>query len=86
MPTLTDQNVPIIGQQIAVLGYLVLPLVQCGCGAPPMQLMGQQGSGPWQAPHVACPQCHNIYRIHSCGTDQTGQIRFGIEVSRMAEA
>ena len=83
---MTEADVPILGQQVTVLGYAILPTVKCACDAPPLQLVGQHQNGQWQAASTACPQCQNIYRIQTVGVDARGNLRFAIEVSRPAGA
>lgn len=86
MSVLTDANVPMLGQQITVIGYSVLPLVQCGCGATPMQLVAQNTSGQWHALAATCPKCQNVYQIHTVEADARGLLRFAIALSRPANA
>lgn len=46
MPSLLDQNVPIVGRGVRVIGYTVLPLVMCDCGnMEPIALVAQVATG-----------------------------------------
>lgn len=86
-PTPLTADVPLIGQPIKVMGYIVMPLVQCTCGIDhPMQLLGQLSEGQWQTLPTMCPKCHNIYRIQAVGVDGRGLLGFSIELSRSVES
>lgn len=77
-----DSAVPIVGQPVTVLSYLVMPLVQCACGSAPMSLVVQWREGQGQGLPATCSACQNSYRIQSVSVDARGLLVFGIEVLR----
>lgn len=80
MPSLLDQNVPIVGRGVRVLGYTVLPLVMCDCGnLEPIALVAQVATGNVFASLATCPQCQSTYRIVGISADTRGSLLFNLD-------
>jgi hypothetical protein len=76
----------LVGQQVSVLTYTILPVVQCHCPkGGVMQLYARYAEGGWQRSQETCPSCGKLYSVAAVDLDAQGQLKFAIEIAIPAE-
>lgn len=77
----------LVGQQVSVLTYTILPVIQCHCPkSGVVQLYARFAAGGWQRSQEPCPACGKLYSVGAVDLDPSGQLKFGIEIAVPAEA
>ena len=82
MNSVIDQNVPIIGQQIAVEGYTIAVIARCNCRPNGSAvLMSVTCSEAGTAASVGqCRSCGHAYSVQGMDLDRQARLSFNIAV------
>lgn len=73
--------IPILGQQFSILGYVLLPLIQCECERKGVvTLMLQQRAEGIQRTQEHCPSCGKVFTLRGVQGDAEGRLAFAVEV------
>lgn len=84
MPSPLDAApVPLVGQPVKVLGYVVSISVQCQCSpGDPFQALLRLDGGVYEAMPSRCSRCQTLYRVNAVAADPRGQLGFGFALER----
>lgn len=73
--------IPILGQQFSILGYVLLPILQCECERKGIvTLMLQQRAEGLQRTQERCPSCGRQFTLRGVTGDAEGRLAFSVEV------
>ncbi len=79
-------NVPVIGQQFSIIGYMVLPVLHCNCekGGTVALMVQLSPSSGFMRTADSCPACKRIYTVGGFTATADGQMQFTVEMSQPA--
>ena len=75
----------LVGQPVIILGYTVLPLVECQCERKgTLTLVMQYAAQGWLRSTNKCPSCERVFTVHRVTATPDGHLEFAIEMGTTA--